>query len=275
MKAASAIGVRDTLKLRVVRSPNSHYQEASRLDIITGALRLMLVLAGLLVRAVLALPGALARHVANVRTNLGELRASVSDTLPWRALHKEAKAYRWANLHNALRDVPTIFLGILIGSRRNYGVLRLALQRGDGSTLDLGVVSHQLITTAGVNKIVSGLNATDAATFQAFKYLAFGTGAVAPAIADTALGTEFTTQYATDNVRPTGTQGVGGSANVYRVTGTFSPDTTCTPTELGLMSQAATGGGTMLDRFTYTGVPLTGSADSLAPTIDITIPAGS
>lgn len=274
MEHRTAVGLRSQHAMMVNRGLDSPFDEASLMEKLGWGLMVLLWLVGHLAQSIVMLPMRVLAHGQTIRANLKLLGGSLVETLPWQAAHPEARMYRWRNLRHAWKGVPAIFFGILIGSRKNYGVLRLMLHRGS-ELIDLGVVSHQLITTAGVNKLVAGLIGSDTTTFSLFKFLGFGTGATAPAIGDTALGTEYTTQYATANTRPTATQSVGATNNVYRVTGTFSPSSNVSPTETGLLSQAATGGGTLLDRFTYTAVPLTGGADSLAPTIDITLPAGS
>jgi hypothetical protein len=81
---------------------------------------------------------------------------------------------------------------------------------------------------------------------------------------------------ATDNVRPTGSQ-TENAANIYRTVATYSPDSGTNPrpiTEHGLFSQAATGGGVMLDRSVFSAVNLVPSADSLQATYDFTINSG-
>lgn len=208
-------------------------------------------------------------------TSFRGLLASIRRGLPQRGLPREVNEWREENQRHLLRGVAGLAFDKLAGIPHFYGVLYLRKLCSDGLILDLGVASHQLITTAGVNKIVSGLNAVDTTTFPLFKFHGFGSGATAPAIGDTALQTEYTTEYNPNSTRPTGSQTVGGSNNIYRTVGTFTPDASVTTTEMGLLSQAATGGGTLLDRFTYTGVPLNGTGDALQTTVDITFPAGS
>lgn len=214
------------------------------------------------------------RYVTRVAEGFRALGATIRDGLPWTATSAEARAYRWANLWHMLGDVPGLALGILLTSRKNYGVLRLTLRRASGELVEFGVVSHRLVTTAGVNKLVALMNGTDAATGAAFKYHGIGTGATAPAIGDTALQTESTTALNPDNTRATGSQTTGGASNIYRSVGTVTVDASVANTEYGLLSQAATGGGTLLDRFTYSVVNLA-NGDSLQGTVDITLPAGS
>jgi hypothetical protein len=126
-----------------------------------------------------------------------------------------------------------------------------------------------------VNKVVAVMNTTDATTGINFKYHGFGTGGTAEAAGDTALVTEFTTQYAVDNTRPTGTQTVGGSSNIYRTVATFSPDSggTLAVTEHGIFSAASAG--TLLDRSLFSVVNVVAASDSITSTYDLTLPAGS
>jgi hypothetical protein len=93
-------------------------------------------------------------------------------------------------------------------------------------------------------------------------------GTTAAAAGDTALQTELTTQYATDNTRPTGSQ--AHSTNTYTTVATLSPDANVAITEWGLLTQAATGGGTMLDHQVFSAVNLAASADSLTTTYVLT-----
>jgi hypothetical protein len=224
-------------------------------------------------------------------TFMGLLRSMLScfpNLRKWDAESQYVNKYKLRNLGPALRGTGWLLVLYMIRSlmlacsrgKRSfafmYGVLSIRVFRVDGTIHDLGVVCHLLITTAGVNKLVAGMNASDTATFSIFKFHGHGTGVGAPAVGDTALGTEATTQYNPDSTRPTGTQTTGGSSNVYRTVGVFTHDSgsAYSPSETGLFSQAATGGGTLLDRFQYTAVPLQ-PGDSMQTTIDITLPAGS
>jgi hypothetical protein len=105
------------------------------------------------------------------------------------------------------------------------------------------------------------------------KYHGFGTGTTNEAAGDTTLVTELTTQYATDNTRPTGSLTEGASANIFRTVGTLSPDASVAITEHGIFSQAANSGGTLLDRSKFAAINLV-SGDSLQVTYDLTVPSG-
>ena len=262
----------DTLSLRVIRDPKNSIMARIGLAVRTFGIAVAAVFVAF-GSWLLNLPVRAATHASRVLEGLNGLAKSVYDGLPWTTDDPIVREYRARNLPNLFRDVPAIAFGIIVGSRKNYGVLRLKLLT-NGILRDLGVVSHQLVTTAGVNKIVSVLNTVDATTGINFKYHGLGTGATAPAIGDTALQTELTTQYTSDNTRATGSQTVGGSSNIYRSVGTNTVDATVAVTEMGLLSQAAVAGGTLLDRFTFTAVNMV-SGDSLQTTVDITFPAGS
>jgi len=139
--------------------------------------------------------------------------------------------------------------------------------------IDYGVVSRRVVTTAGVNFIVDAFQ--NSVEVENLKYHGYGTGGGAEAAANTALTTELTTEYATDNVRPTGTTTEGASANIYRTVATLDPDADVAITEHGIFSQAATGGGTLLDRSLFSVINLSGAGgDTLETTYDLTFTAG-
>jgi hypothetical protein len=108
---------------------------------------------------------------------------------------------------------------------------------------------------------------------ETFNFHGIGTGAGGEAVGDTALVTELTTEYNPDNTRDTGTQGENG-ANVYQSVGLNTVDSAVALIEHGVFDQAATGGGTLLDRTVFTVINL-GNGDSLQSTYEITFTAGS
>jgi hypothetical protein len=150
-----------------------------------------------------------------------------------------------------------------------YGKLSGKVIKNDGTVVDLGVMGYHLITTAGKNYVASTFNSV--AEPENLRYHGYGTGTTAAAVGDTALQTELTTQYASDSTRPTGSQ--ANSTNTYTTVGTLSPDSggTIAVTEWGLLSQAATGGGTLFDRQVFSAVNIVASADSLQTTYVLTV----
>ena len=155
-----------------------------------------------------------------------------------------------------------------------YGALWLTVYRGNGDVEDLGLASLRVVTTAGVNYLAADF-AAGANDSNLFKFHAFGTGTNAEAVGDTALQTEETTQYNPDSTRPTGSQ--ASATNTYTTVGTYTPDSGVTRaiTEHGILTQAATGGGTLWDRSVFSVVNLTvATNDSLQATYVATFPSG-
>lgn len=191
---------------------------------------------------------------------------------------REVNVYRLKNFVNILRGLWTLMLHALlrpVGIQQPiFGKVYATVFRGDGSIVRLGLVSLRVVTDTGAAYLVDTLqNLTEP---ENLKFHGYGTGGTAEAASQTALVTELTTEYATDNVRPTGSTTEGASANIYRSVATLSPDGagTLAITEHGIFSQAATGGGTMLDRSLFSAINLTRGSDSLQTTYDLTIPSG-
>jgi len=135
---------------------------------------------------------------------------------------------------------------------------------------DLGEVSRKVVTDAGVAAVVNAFRNTF--ELETFNFHAIGTGSTAEAAAQTALVTELTTQYSTDNTRPTGTQSAP-AANQYQSVATITVDAGVTITEHGLFSQAAVPGGQMWDRSVFAGLALS-SGDSIIATYIATVTSG-
>jgi hypothetical protein len=158
-----------------------------------------------------------------------------------------------------------------------YGLLRLAVIPAGEPLVDLGLVSCKMITNDGVDYVANAFAATGSYTPGNFKFHGIGTTNTAAAVTDRALVAEITTQYTTDNVRPTGTQ-VKGGTGVYTTVGTVTVDAAVAAVEWGLFTQAAVAAqsqpaNSMLDRVVYTVVNLA-SGDSLQATFTLTFPAG-
>lgn len=201
-----------------------------------------------------------------------------SEALPHAGLAQEVNGWRWHNLPRVWSGFWRVLLARLVAEVTHlpvmYGTLSLVVVRADGERVPLGLAGMKLVTTAGVNYIVDAFQ--NLVEVENLKYHGFGTGTNAEAVGDTALQTEETTQYAADNTRPTGTTVEGASANIYRTVATYSPDSggTRAITEHGVFSQAATGGGTLLDRTVFSVVNLVAGSDSLQATYELTLPNG-
>lgn len=161
-------------------------------------------------------------------------------------------------------------VAIQYGLPHMWTQLRQRVHRAERNEwLDYGIASHKVVTTVGVNYIVDAFQNTT--ELENFKFHGLGTGGTAPAIGDTALVTEITTEYAVDNTRPTGTTVEGASANIFRTVATNTVDGTVAATEHGVFSAASAG--TLLDRHTFTVINLSAS-DSIEHTYEITFSAG-
>lgn len=176
------------------------------------------------------------------------------------------------NLPNIWRGLWRIAIAKMLGIGHSYGALYLRVLKSDGSIIDYGLVSLRVVTNTGVNSIVDAFQGLF--TLSNFKYHGIGTGSTAEAASDSALVNELTTQYTVDSTRATGTLTEGASANIFRSIATNTVDAAVTITEHGIFSQAAAGGGALLDRSVFGGIALS-NGDSLQSTYELSFPAGS
>jgi hypothetical protein len=194
---------------------------------------------------------------------------------PQRGLPEEVNDWRADNSRAMLRGIRKNLRARRVARRHDlphlWSQLWLAKIDPFGNRLELGLAGMRVVTTAGVEAIVDAFQNTF--ELENFNFHAIGTGATAEAVGDTALVTELTTEYNPDNTRATGSQGEGASANIYQSVGTNTVDSAVGIQEHGLMSQAATGGGVLLDRTQFSVVNL-GNGDSLESTYELTVAAG-
>ncbi len=183
----------------------------------------------------------------------------------WREMNSQRPEFEMGVEH----AIKARELGDKYGLFHAEGALFGKVIRRDGQVLNLGLMGLNIITTTGVTFIADAFRGTTEA--ENMKFHGIGTGATAEVIGNTALGTEATTQYNPDNTRATGT--LAGSANVFTTVGVNTVDASYSPTEWGLLSQAATGGGVLFDRETFSAVALA-SGDSLQTTYNLTFTAG-
>lgn len=193
---------------------------------------------------------------------------------PRRDLPKLVNDWRASNRRNLWRGLNKIIPARALKIPHFYGQLFLTHIRADGERIDYGLASLRLVTTTGVRFICDDFNASSTDVSN-MRFHGIGTGAVAEAVGDTALGAESTTALNPDNTRATGSQ---ASATVstnatYTTVGTVTVDASVACTEHGIFSQAATGGGTLLDRSVFSVVNLA-SGDSLQATYVLTINSG-
>lgn len=202
------------------------------------------------------------------------LKGYLRDGLPQRGLPDVVNEYRTRNLPHFWRGFRRVAAARALRLPTFYGALYARVFRGTGDVEELGLISLRVVTTAGVTAICSHLN-NNGATISTLNFHGYGTGGSAEAVGNTTLTTELTTEYVSNNNRPTGTQ--GASTNTYTTVATLSPDSggTLAITEHGIFSQAANSGGTLLDRTLFSAVNLVAGSDSLQTTYVLTLPAGS
>lgn len=154
-----------------------------------------------------------------------------------------------------------------------FGTSRLyaSVLRRNGDIEHLGLLSTKVITDAGVAFLVDDWD-NNGADISTMNFHGCGTGSVAEAVGDTALGTESTTILNPDSTRATGTRSQP-AANQYRTVGTLTFDGSGAITEHGILSQAATGGGTLWDRSVFSAINVA-NGDSIQFTYTCTVSSG-
>jgi len=192
--------------------------------------------------------------------------------LPIGAMSREVRMWRIKNIPNLLRGLYTVIVSRLFHIPCFWGELYLR-KISNGMVTDYGLASLRVVTTTGVGYIVDAFQ--NSVELENMKYHGFGTGTGNEAVGDTALGTELTTEYTSDNTRPTGSTEEGASANIYKTIATFTCDSgTPAVTEHGIFSQAANSGGVLLDRSKFAAINMV-ATDSIVSTYSLTFSAGS
>jgi hypothetical protein len=187
------------------------------------------------------------------------------------SLSTEVNEWRDSNKDNIKRGLSTITAAKRYGISHFYGRLWIKLTRVNGEEIDYGLASLRVVTDVGVGFIVDAFQ--NSVELENMKFHALGTGTNNEAAGDTALQTELTTEYATNNTRPTGTTTEGATANIYRTVGSNTVDGAVAATEHGIFSQAANSGGVLLDRSKFAVINLA-SGDTLTTTYDLTFTSG-
>jgi hypothetical protein len=133
------------------------------------------------------------------------------------------------------------------------------------------VVSRRQVTDTGVGYIVDAF--ANSVELENMKYHGVGTGGAAEGAGNTALTTESTTILNPDSTRATGSTIEGATGNIYKTVGTVAFDGSGAITEQGIFSQAATGGGVMIDRHLFSAINVV-SGDSIEFTYQLTFTSG-
>lgn len=187
-------------------------------------------------------------------------------------LPEQVADWRSDNHKNFLRGFDKVRIALENDIPHFYGRLWVKHIAADGAVTDYGLVSLRVVTTAGVGFIVDAFQ--NLVELETMKYHGIGTSNTAESAAQTALAGELSTQYNPDNTRATGSTTEGASANIYRTVGTNTVDAAgLSIVEHGIFSQAATGGGVMIDRSVFAGISMT-TGDSLQTTYDLTFSSG-
>lgn len=184
---------------------------------------------------------------------------------------KVRNAFRWGFVKGWLAKHIIAPFAASWGLMTGIADLSVKIVRKDGSVEDLGVVGYRVITDAGVAFLVDDWdnNGQDISTMN---FHGCGTGTTAEAVGDTALQTESTTALNPDSTRATGVRSQP-AANQYRSVGTLTFDAAAAVTEHGLLSQSATGGGSLWDRTVFSAINV-GSGDSIQFTYTVTFTSG-
>lgn len=198
----------------------------------------------------------MARHIRAARAPLS-----------WRLRNILRWGYVWGWLVNILARMFSRLTGAVTITSELRGRLRTA----DGRWVDYGVLSRRVITNAGVTFLRDDFN-NNAQDITTLNYHGCGTGTNAEAAGDTALQTESTTALNPDSTRATGTRSTPAS-NQFQSVGTLTFDASAAVTEHGILSQAATGGGTLWDRSVFSAINVA-SGDSIQFTYVLTLTAG-
>ena len=186
--------------------------------------------------------------------------------MSWRVRNALRSAFVWGWLCNLLARL----FGRATGIPMMTAELAIRLRKASGEWIDYGVVGYRVVTDAAVAYIVDDWDG-GANVIDNFNYHGCGTGVAGENQTDTALGTECTTALNPDSVRATGTKSQP-TANQMRTVGTPTFDAGAAVTEHGIFTQAATGGGTLLDRSVFAAINVV-SGDSIQFTYTLTLSA--
>jgi len=193
--------------------------------------------------------------------------------LPWPGSPAEVNWWRLRNFPYLCHSLWRILIARFFGIPHFYGSLSLVVIRANGRILDYGLASFRVVTDNGVAFIVDAFQNTK--ELENLKFHGIGTTGTGETAANTALAAELSTVYNPDNTRATGSTTEGASANIYRTVGTNTVDGSAAIVEHGIFDQAATGGGTLLDRTAGFSTVNLASGDSLQSTYDLTFASGS
>ena len=209
-------------------------------------------------------------------TRPAHVSRGIAPAWPCAPLHVTGRAWwrtHWKEFLLHLRLARVGFFRGLLHAQGVLGVSRLyaTVYRANGRVEHLGLISTKVITDAGVTFLRDDFN-NNGQDITTMNFHGCGTGTNAEAVGDTALQTESTTALNPDNTRATGTRSVP-AGNQFRSVGTLTFDASVAVTEHGILSQSATGGGSLWDRSVFSAINVV-SADSIQFTYTLTLSSG-
>ena len=204
-------------------------------------------------------------------SNVGQ-KSKLSYVVIKKEAEKAPFAWKIKNFPNLFRGLWRVKITEFLGLPNFYGKVYLTLIKANGQKVDYGLVSYRVVTDTGVAAIVDAFQ--NIVELEEFKYHGIGTGISAEAVTQTALVTELTSSYTTDDTRATGTTEEGTNGNIFKSVATNNVDGTVALREHGIFNNATSGSGTMLDRTLFAAINLS-SGDSIETTYELTFAAGS
>jgi hypothetical protein len=197
-------------------------------------------------------------HELDVAFNRPASRSARTDPAMrrWQRANRHHAEYPFS-VRAALRAIRLLKAPVMLATSQ----LEIKVLRKDGTLEDYGVVSRRVITTTGVGFIVDAHQ--NLVELENVNFHAMGTGAVAEAVGDTALGAEVET-------RTSGTQSEP-AANQYRSVATIAATAGRVITEHGILTASSVG--VLFDRSVFAAINLA-NGDSIQFTYTVTYTAG-
>ena len=149
--------------------------------------------------------------------------------------------------------------------------LAIRLHKATGEWIDYGIVSKRVVTDAFVNFVVDDWDG-GANDISLFNFHGCGTGAGAEGAGEVALVTECDAALNPNNTRAAGVK-TQPAANQMRTVGVPLFDVAAIVIEHSVFTQAATGGGTMMDRSIFAAINVV-AGDSIQFTYTMTLTSG-
>jgi hypothetical protein len=180
-----------------------------------------------------------------------------------RAKDNPETAWRVDNLPYLYRGFERVNRESRSSRSRPAGIVSARVKSAD-AVLDLGLISVDVVTSAGVNYVIDAFQGAGGAAVTNLKYHASGTNSTAASTSNTSLGAEVGTRVA-------GTQVEGASANIYKTVATMTYGSSFSIVEWGLFS--ASSSGTLFDRIVFSAISVD-SSTGIEFTFEWTLNAG-